>query len=199
MAVDNVLTVSKTRVPPLKRGVFAEPGPEVAQKILDWLNEGEESLPSVTNYRDRAVAKHATREDLLALLEEVEGRNLASASVVDDEGETVALKELIVRKGRALAPAAVPPAGGEQQRERNPAGARPSAAGGWRAALTAEELEALGDWEDAIDAITAPEDREVLDADLDGAGDQMSMIRGTAIRKAIDAKVAEVTPRAAAA
>jgi KaiC/GvpD/RAD55 family RecA-like ATPase len=199
MDVDNVLTVSKTRVPPLKRGVFAEPGPEVAQKILDWLNEGEESLPSVTNYRDRAVAKHATREDLLALLEEVEGRNLASASVVDDEGETVALKELIVRKGRALAPAAVPPTGGEQQRERNPAGARPSAAGGWRAALTAEELEALGDWEDAIDAITAPEDREVLDADLDGAGDQMSMIRGTAIRKAIDAKVAEVTPRAAAA
>jgi hypothetical protein len=106
MDVDNVLTVTKTRVPPLKRAVVAEPGPEVAQKILDWLSDGGEALPSVTDYRDRAVAKHASREDLLALLEELEGRKLASASVVDDEGETVTLKDLIVRKGRALAPPA---------------------------------------------------------------------------------------------
>lgn len=110
MDVDNVLTISKTRVPPLKRGVFPEPGPEVAQKILDWLNEGGESLPSVTDYRDKAVAKHASREDLLALLEEVESRGLAAASVVDDEGETVALKDLIIRKGRAIAPVAAVPA-----------------------------------------------------------------------------------------
>ena len=55
MDVDNVLTVTKTRVPPLKRAVVAEPGPEVAQKILDWLNDGGEALPSVTDYRDRAV------------------------------------------------------------------------------------------------------------------------------------------------
>jgi energy-coupling factor transporter ATP-binding protein EcfA2 len=102
--VDNVLTVTKTRVPPLKRAVVPEPGPEFAQSILDWLTDGGEALPSVTDYRDRAVAKHVTREDLLALLEEVEGRGLGNSSVVDDEGETVTLKNLIVRKGRALAP-----------------------------------------------------------------------------------------------
>ena len=106
--VDNVLTVTKTRVPPLKRAVVAEPGPEVAQKILDWLNDGGDALPSVTDYRDRAVARHVSREDLLVLLDEVEGRRLASASVVVG-GETVTLKDLIIRKGRALAPVAVVP------------------------------------------------------------------------------------------
>jgi KaiC/GvpD/RAD55 family RecA-like ATPase len=109
MDVDNVLTVTKTRIPPLKRAVVPEPGPEVAQKILDWLNDGGEPLPSVTDYRDRAVARHVGRDDLLALLDEVDGRNLGSASVVDDEGETVMLKELIVRKGRALVPVAAVP------------------------------------------------------------------------------------------
>jgi KaiC/GvpD/RAD55 family RecA-like ATPase len=118
MDTENVLTISKTRVPTLRRGVFPEPGPEVAQSILDWLNDGGDALPSVTSYRDRAVGKNVTREELLALLEEVEGRNLASSSVVDDEGETVTLKDLIVRKGRALAPVrderqAVPMTGGK--------------------------------------------------------------------------------------
>ena len=42
MDLDNVLTVTKTRVPPLKRAVVTEPGPDVAQTILDWLNDGGE-------------------------------------------------------------------------------------------------------------------------------------------------------------
>lgn len=104
MDLDNVLTVTKTRVPPLKRAVVAEPGSDFAQAILDWLSDGGEAAPDVNAYRDRAVAKHATREDLLALLAEVEDPrvNLAGSTVVDDEGETVTLKNLIIRKGKEM-------------------------------------------------------------------------------------------------
>jgi energy-coupling factor transporter ATP-binding protein EcfA2 len=111
MDLDNALTVTKTRVPPLKRAVVTEPGPEMAQQILDWLNDGGEALPDVNTYRDRAIDLNATREELLALLAEVEDPkvNLAHASVVDDEGETVTLKDLIVRKGKALSPVAAVP------------------------------------------------------------------------------------------
>lgn len=102
MDLDNVLTVTKTRVPPLKRAVVSEPGPDFAQTIMDWLNDGGEAAPDVNAYRDRAVEPYATREDLLGLLAEVESPrvNLAGATVVDDEGETVTLKNLIIRKGR---------------------------------------------------------------------------------------------------
>jgi hypothetical protein len=61
MDLDNVLTVTKTRVPPLKRAVVSEPGPEVAQTILDWLSDGGEAAPDVNAYRDRAVEPHASR------------------------------------------------------------------------------------------------------------------------------------------
>lgn len=128
MDLDNVLTVTKTRVPPLKRAVYAEPGPDVAQVILDWLSDGGEAAPDVNAYRDRAVAKNATREDLLALLADVEDPrvNLAGATVVDDEGETVTLRDLIVRKGKevsgSFAPAAEPPA--QQQEEPQQRGPR---------------------------------------------------------------------------
>jgi len=100
MDLDNVLTVTKTRVPPLKRAVVTEPGPDVAQVILDWLNDGGDALPDLNAYRDRALGKHATREDLLALLTEVEDKHADRATVVDDEGETVTLRDLIIRKGR---------------------------------------------------------------------------------------------------
>ena len=120
MDLDNVLTVTKTRVPPLKRAVVAEPGPDFAQTILDWLNDGGDAAPDVNDYRDRALGKHATREDLLALLAEVEDSkvNLAGATVVDDEGETVTLRELIVRKGRELNPAAPAPEPPAQPQEK---------------------------------------------------------------------------------
>ncbi len=125
MDLDNVLTVTKTRVPPLKRAVVAEPGPDFAQAILDWLNDGGEAAPDVNAYRDRAVDVHATREDLLALLAEVEDPrvNLAGATVVDDEGETVTMRNLIVRKGRELnpaAPAPEPPAQPQEQQRQGP-------------------------------------------------------------------------------
>jgi AAA domain len=112
MDVDNVLTVTKTRVPPLKRAVITEPGPEVAQTILDWLSEGGEALPDLNAFRDRAIEPYATREELLALLAEIQGRHLGTAAVMDDTGEMVALAELIIRKGRALDAGSGPAASG---------------------------------------------------------------------------------------
>ena len=120
MDLDNVLTVSKTRVPTLRRAVVTEPGAEFAHSILDWLNDGGDAAPDVNTYRDRAISKHATREELLTLLDEVTAAHQDYATVVDDEGETVTLRDLIVRKGRAagavLASAPEPPAEPAQQR-----------------------------------------------------------------------------------
>lgn len=125
MDLDNVLTVTKTRVPTLRRAVVSEPGPEFAQSILDWLDGGGEAAPDVNSYRDRALAKHAAREELLALLAEVEEPrvNLAGHAVVDDVGDTVTLRDLIVRKGRELnpsAPAPEPPAQPPEQQRQGP-------------------------------------------------------------------------------
>ena len=129
MDVDNVLTIGKTRVPTLKRGVFAEPGPEVAQKILDWLNDGGDALPDLNDYRDRALGKHATREDLLALLAEVEEKHVDRATMQDETGETVTLRDLIIRRGKEAAgistPAPEPPA---RQQDERPQAQQPVAA-----------------------------------------------------------------------
>lgn len=108
MDTDNTLTVSKTRIPTLKRGVFDEPGPEIAQKILDWLNDGGEALPDLNAYRDRALSKHATREDLLTLLAEVEDKHVDRAVMQDETGETATLRDLIIRKGKEAAGSGAP-------------------------------------------------------------------------------------------
>lgn len=132
MDLDNVLTISKTRVPTLKRGVFTEPGPDVAQKILDWLDDGGDALPDLNAYRDRALGKHATRDELLALLAEVEGKVIDRAAVVDDEGETVMLRDLIIRKGKEMsgssAPAPEPPA--QQEGRQRPGQRKADRSGG---------------------------------------------------------------------
>jgi len=128
MDLDNVLTVTKTRVPTLKRGVFAEPGPEVAQKILDWLTDGGDALPDLNAWRDRALDRHATREDLLELLGEAENEHVDRATMQDETGETVMLRDLIIRKGKELGgiaaePSASPaePRGGEDGDSGEPA------------------------------------------------------------------------------
>lgn len=104
---DNVLTVSKTRVPTLKRARMAEPGVEFGQAILDWFDDGAEGLPDVNDYRDRALDKNATADDLKALWYEVRDRHLLAAAVVNDEGDTVPLGDLIVAKGHEAAKPAV--------------------------------------------------------------------------------------------
>lgn len=120
MDLDNVLTVTKTRVPTLKRGVFTEPGPEVAQKILDWLNDGGDALPDLNTWRDRALDKHATREDLLALLADAEREHVDRAAMQDETGETVAFRDLIIRKGKELGGTAPEPAGPAVRHDERP-------------------------------------------------------------------------------
>lgn len=123
MDTDNMMTISKTRVPTLKRAVFTEPGPEVAQKILDWLNDGGDALPDLNAYRDRALDKHATREELLALLAEVEGKHIDRAVMQDETGEMATLRDIIIRRGKELnpaAPAPEPAPAAEPQQRRGP-------------------------------------------------------------------------------
>lgn len=118
MDLDNVLTVTKTRVPPLKRAVVSEPGPDFAQQILDWLNDGGDAAPDLNDYRNRALDKHATREELLALLAEVEAAHADRATLQDETGEMVLMRDLIIRKGReasGITAAPEPPAQQDQQ------------------------------------------------------------------------------------
>lgn len=100
---ENTLIVSKSRCPALARAVVQQPGEEFAQQIRDWLSDGKPT-PSALDYRERAVAADATREDLLALYKEVEGRQLLGAAVMnsDSDGSTT-LGELIVARGKEAA------------------------------------------------------------------------------------------------
>jgi hypothetical protein len=129
----------------------------------------------------------------------------------DGTGDEVQLMEILQRAAKEPRPA------GDERQAAVPAaeGARPAPDGHAReahialggspasappAALTPEELEALGDWADAIDSITSEADREVIDPDVDEAENdgRLTAFRAAAIRKAIDAKVAHVSQAAAA-
>jgi hypothetical protein len=116
----------------------------------------------------------------------------------DGSGDEVALLDIL--KHAADERASAPGGSGQQQAAPAPAQEQASAVRPLLSALTPEELEALGDWADAIDSIASPADREVLDADVDEAerDGRLDEFRAAAIRKAIDAKVAQVSRAAAA-
>jgi hypothetical protein len=195
MDVDNNLTISKTRCPPLTGRVYNRPGQEVAEIILAWLNDGVQGI-SANDFRDRALDPAASFADLGALKQEVRKAGKSGAMVMDDRpghGDVITLDALINRRGNEVKAAAEGPA----------AAAPPKVQGvpSLLAALTPEELGALGhDWAAAVDAIAGPGDGEVLEADVDEAekDGRLDGFRAGAIRKAIAAKVAQVAPAAAA-
>lgn len=97
---DNVLTVSKTRVPSLAHAVIPQPGAELADTINDWLSDGE-SIPGPTEYRDQAMALDGV-EALRALYEKVRKLGLGGAPLMDEEGRSVTLSEFIAGRGQAM-------------------------------------------------------------------------------------------------
>jgi hypothetical protein len=103
MDLENVATVSKSRCPALNGAVVKQPGQEFAQTFLDWLSDGVAAGPSVAELRDKAVDKHATRDELLALLKTVQAARLLDAPTVDDTGDSTTLGDLIKAKGAAAA------------------------------------------------------------------------------------------------
>lgn len=108
MDLDNVLSVSKTRIPMLHGACIPKPGPELADTIADWLADGEE-IPGALEYREKALGLK-TFDECKALWDEVRARGLVNAAVVDEHGAPAVLGDLIVALGHARKAAASTPA-----------------------------------------------------------------------------------------
>lgn len=93
MDLDNVLTVSKTRIPALARAVVPEPGPELAETISAWLSDGE-TVDGPMEYRAQAL-KAGTSADLKALGDRVKKLGIGGAPVVDEHDVPTILLDLI--------------------------------------------------------------------------------------------------------
>jgi hypothetical protein len=99
MDLENTLTVSKSRCPALSGEVVRRPGAEFAEAVMAWLSDGEPVL-SARDYRDLALAKGATYQQLRDLYMRVQAAGLLGSAVVDDAGDTMTLGQLIVNKGK---------------------------------------------------------------------------------------------------
>lgn len=104
--LDNTLTVSKTRIPMLHGAVMVKPGPEIADTIADWLGDGEQIAGPLT-YRSEALSPDVTYESLRQLHERVKAAGLLHAPIVDEHGTPTVLGDLVVARGKSLAPKAV--------------------------------------------------------------------------------------------
>lgn len=102
--LDNLLTVSKTRIPMLHGATIPKPGPELAETIRDWLADGEETVGPLA-YRADALDADATVVSLRDLLGRVRTAGLMNAPIVDASGNPTVLGDLIVARGRLLAAA----------------------------------------------------------------------------------------------
>lgn len=100
MSLENELTVVKSRCPAVSGKIVPQPGREFAETVKAWLDEGIDAAPSAIEFRDRAVQKDATIDDLYALHQEVKAARLLHAPVIDDTDEPTTLDELIKAKGR---------------------------------------------------------------------------------------------------
>jgi hypothetical protein len=97
---DNTLSVSKTRIPSLAQAVISKPGPELADQILSFLEEGD-TLPTASEYQNQAQVCE-TREELLKLYTEVKAASMAGAPVLGIAGEPTVLGDYIVAVGQAM-------------------------------------------------------------------------------------------------
>lgn len=98
--LDNVLTVSKSRIPTLSRAVIPQPDADLADTIADWLEEGEQ-VTSVDEYRTRALASAMSSTELRNLHAEVKNAGLLGAPVLDRNEQPTSLGDLIVACGTA--------------------------------------------------------------------------------------------------
>lgn len=104
MDLENNLLVSKTRCPALNGQVINRPGEDdLAKTLLEWLEDGVDLAVDV---RDRALAANGDVDTLRALYIEARDRRRLDASVQDDTGETVTLRDLLLR---LAPPPRVPP------------------------------------------------------------------------------------------
>jgi hypothetical protein len=97
---DNTLTVTKTRIPALAQAVIPKPGPDVADTIREWLEQGDDT-PDALAYRDRA-RELTGLDELKALYAEVKATGLLGAPILDGDGNPTVLGEYIVSLGNKV-------------------------------------------------------------------------------------------------
>jgi len=159
MDLENTLTVSKSRCPELSGRVINRPDGEVPETLLAWLTDGEPAR-SPNAYRNLAIAKEATYEELQELYRRVRDDGKLGAPVMDETGRTLPLGALIGQRGEAVKPAG---------RAARPTSAPDSPAG---EGLVDEAAEA--DWVTEflarLSAAVTPEDIDVARQDVITAG-----------------------------
>jgi hypothetical protein len=116
MDLQNAMTISKSRCPALTGQVIQRPDSSLGEAILGWLTDGKPAM-SAQDYRDALCVPGIGADTVKQYGVEISHRGLSGATVIDDEGETVTLRELALRKyqdaaraGRG-APESPPPAG----------------------------------------------------------------------------------------
>jgi hypothetical protein len=97
MDLQNAATVSKSRCPALTGRVIQRPDASLGEEILAWVSDGKAAM-SATDYRDALCQPGISADTVRVLGNEIKGRGLSGASVIDDEGSTVTLLELAHRK-----------------------------------------------------------------------------------------------------
>lgn len=95
---EHMMTVTKSTCPTLVDERIPKPGADVAGALLEWISGGVR-MPDALEYRDSAVDPNTTTQDLRRMFNEVKGRRLLGAMVVDNHGDEVLLGDLIRRIG----------------------------------------------------------------------------------------------------
>jgi hypothetical protein len=97
---DNVMSLSKTRIPSLNRAVIDQPGMDLAATILEWLDAGE-PVADARGVRDSVLAAQNVT-DLLVQVQEMDKLQLRNASVTDSTGARMTLLQLTTARYNEL-------------------------------------------------------------------------------------------------
>lgn len=103
---DHVMTVSKSTCEDLMDAEITKPGTETAAIIAEWCSDGTPT-PDAIDYRDRALKEDMTQQQLRELYNEVKGRKMLGAAIIDEHGDDTTLGAMIIRLGHERRPQAV--------------------------------------------------------------------------------------------
>ena len=100
MDLDNVLTVTKSRIPTLSGVVVQHPGSELAETVRDWLADGEDA-PGPREYQEQAELCDGV-DELKALWHKVKRLGIGGAPLQDAEGTAVTLLQYIEQRAHSI-------------------------------------------------------------------------------------------------
>jgi hypothetical protein len=99
----HTLTIVKSTCEALADRRITRPGRDLVDTLAEWLGQGE-PMPSIMDYRDRAIDPSATVEVLREIFREASRRNLIAAPLMDENGDVTTLGALINRLGAERKP-----------------------------------------------------------------------------------------------